>query len=97
MTAYGSEAVAVEAMKRGVHEYVTKPLNIDELEILIKRALHTRQVEEENITLKQQVDRSFNVSSIIGSSEAIRPVIETIEQVAPSRATVPHRWRKWNR
>ncbi len=88
MTAYGSEAVAVEAMKRGVHEYVTKPLNIDELEILIKRALHTRQVEEENITLKQQVDRSFNVSSIIGSSEAIRPVIETIEQVAPSRATV---------
>ncbi|MEM7601755.1 MAG: response regulator, partial [Verrucomicrobiota bacterium] len=44
MTAYGSEAVAVEAMKRGAHEYVTKPLNIDELEILIKRALHTRNV-----------------------------------------------------
>lgn len=88
MTAYGSESVAVEAMKRGVHEYVTKPLNIDELEILIKRALHTKRIEQENIDLKQQVDRSFGISSIIGSSEAIRPVVETIEQVAPSRATV---------
>jgi len=88
MTAYGSESVAVEAMKRGVHEYVTKPLHIDELDILIKRALHTRDVEKENIVLKQQVDRSHGLSSIIGRSPAIQPILETIEQVAPSRATV---------
>jgi DNA-binding NtrC family response regulator len=88
MTAYGSESVAVEAMKRGVDEYVTKPLNIDELEILIKRALRTRRIEQENITLKQQVDRSFGISGIVGTSAAIRPIIETIKQVAPSRATI---------
>ena len=88
MTAYGSEAVAVEAMKRGVHEYVTKPLHIDELDILIKRALHTREIERENVQLKQQVSKSYGISNIIGRSAAITPVLETIEQVAPTRATV---------
>jgi len=88
MTAYGSEAVAVEAMKRGAHEYVTKPLNIDELEILIKRALRGRAVEQENETLRQQVDQTFGIDNIIGRSEAINPILETIRQVAPSRATV---------
>ena len=48
MTAYGSVDAAVEAMKRGAYHFVTKPLNIDELEILIKRALKTRGLEQEN-------------------------------------------------
>ena len=88
MTAYGSVDTAVEAMKRGAYHFVTKPLNIDELEILIKRAINTRSLQEENAQLKKQVEKEFTVSNILGKSPAMRPVFETIEQVAPSRATV---------
>ena len=88
MTAYGSVDTAVEAMKRGAYHFVTKPLNIDELEILIKRAIKTRSLQEENIQLKKQVEKEFTVSNILGKSQAMQPVFETIEQVAPSRATV---------
>ena len=51
MTAYGSVDTAVEAMKRGAYDFVTKPLNMDALEILIKRALRTREIESENVSL----------------------------------------------
>jgi two-component system response regulator AtoC len=88
MTAYGSVDTAVEAMKRGAYHFVTKPLNIDELEILIKRAISTRTLREENSRLKKQVEKKFTVSNILGKSPAMRPIFETIEQVAPSRATV---------
>jgi len=88
MTAYGSVDTAVEAMKRGAYHFVTKPLNIDELEILIKRAIRTRSLQEENRQLKKQVEKEFTVSNILGKSQAMQPVFETIEQVAPSRATV---------
>ena len=88
MTAYGSVDTAVEAMKRGAYHFVTKPLNIDELEILIKRAIKTRSLQEENIQLKKQVEKEFTVSNILGKSQAMQPVFETIEQVAPSKATV---------
>ena len=88
MTAYGSVDTAVAAMKRGAYHFVTKPLNIDELEILIKRAITTRSLQEENTQLKKQVEKEFTVSNILGKSPAMQPVFETIEQVAPSRATV---------
>ncbi|MFT5469198.1 MAG: two-component system response regulator AtoC [Verrucomicrobiales bacterium] len=88
MTAYGSVDTAVEAMKRGAYEYVTKPLNIDELEILIKRALRSQHLEKEVVQLKQQVETRFSVSNIIGKAPAMQPVFDMIKQVAPSRATV---------
>ena len=88
MTAYGSVDTAVEAMKRGAYHFVTKPLNIDQLEILIKRALNTRSLKEENTQLKRQVEKKFTISNILGHSAAMQPVFETIEQVAPSKATV---------
>ena len=88
MTAYGSVDTAVEAVKRGAYHFVTKPLNMDGLEILIKRALKTRDLESENVALKRQVDQKYAVSNIIGDSAAMRPVFDTIEQVAPTRATV---------
>ncbi len=88
MTAYGSVDNAVEAMKRGAYHFVTKPLNIDELEILIKRALKTRGLEQENISLKRQVAHRFSLDRLVGQSEPMKQVFETIEQVAPSRATV---------
>jgi len=88
MTAYGSVDVAVEAMKLGAYDYVGKPLNIDELELIIKRAIRNRAVEKENVALKSQVEERFGLESIIGESSAMRPVFDTVRQVAPTRATV---------
>ncbi len=88
MTAYGSVDTAVDAMKAGAYDFVTKPLNLDEVEILIKRALKGRTLERENVELKRQVERKFAVDGILGTSEVMKPIFEVIEQVAPTRATV---------
>ena len=64
MTAYGSVDTAVEAMKRGAYDFVTKPLNLDKVEILIARALQSRRMEQENRTLRQQVDERFGLENI---------------------------------
>lgn len=88
MTAYGTVDVAVEAMKRGVYDFVTKPVNLERLELLVKRGLRERETTRENQELRQQVERKFGLESMIGTSPAINEVIETIRQVAPSRATV---------
>jgi two-component system response regulator AtoC len=88
MTAYGSIATAVEAMKRGAYDFVTKPVNIDELGIKISRAIKGQQTEQENLHLKQQVDKRFGLENIIGESKAMHDIFDTIRQVAPSRATV---------
>jgi two-component system, NtrC family, response regulator AtoC len=88
MTAYGSVDTAVEAMKRGAYDFVTKPVNIDRLELLIQRALRERDTRRENVELRQQVSRRAGLESMIGHSPAMIEVFETIKQVAPSRATV---------
>ncbi len=88
MTAYGSIATAVEAMKRGAYDFVTKPINIDELGLKIARAIKGRQTEQENVQLRQQVDKRFGLESLIGESRAMHEIFDTIHQVAPSRATV---------
>ena len=88
MTAYGSVDIAVEAMKRGAYDFVTKPLNLDKVEMLIARALGTRKLEQENRTLRQQVDERYGLENIIGESAALREVLDTIRQVAPSSANV---------
>ncbi len=88
MTAYGSVDTAVEAMKRGAYDFVTKPLNLDKVEMLIARALQSRRVEAENRTLRQQIDERFGLENILGESIALREVLDVIRQVAPSSANV---------
>src|SRR5919108_1673236 len=88
MTAYGSVDTAVEAMKRGAYDFVTKPLNLDKVELLIARALQSRKLEQENRTLRQQVDERYGLENIWGDSAALHEVLETIKQVAPSSANV---------
>ncbi|MEQ1751245.1 MAG: sigma-54 dependent transcriptional regulator [Prosthecobacter sp.] len=88
MTAYGSVDTAVEAMRRGAYHFVTKPLNLDEVELLVKRALRSRHLEHENKALKQQVEQKFSIEGILGKADALKPILETIQQVAPTRATV---------
>lgn len=88
LTAYGSIEMAVEAMKRGAYDFLTKPVNLDQLDILIRRALRAREMETENRLLREQLDSKYGLENMIGQSLAIREVFDTIRQVAPSRATV---------
>jgi two-component system response regulator AtoC len=88
MTAYGTVDTAVEAMKRGAYDFVTKPLNLDKVEILIARALHGRKLEQENRSLREQVDERYGLENILGESPALHEVLDTIRQVAPSSANV---------
>jgi len=88
MTAYGGVESAVEAMKAGAYDFVTKPVNIDRLALLIQRALHGSEIERENVRLREQIDKRYGLESFVGDSPAMAHVLETIRQVAPSRATV---------
>ena len=88
MTAYGSVDTAVEAMRRGAWHFVTKPLNLDEVEMLLKRALRSRTLESENQQLTQQVKKSHKLDRLIGKSPEIQQVADLIQQVAPTRATI---------
>src|SRR3954469_5036536 len=81
MTAYGSVDTAVEAMKRGAYDFVTKPLNLDKVEMLIARALANRKMEQENRILRQQVDERYGLENIVGESPSLREVLDTIKQV----------------
>ena len=80
MTAYGSEELAVEAMKKGADDY--------ELEMRIGKALRHRKLEAENTALHQRLNNRFGLENILGESPAMKEVLETVRQVAPSRATV---------
>lgn len=88
MTAYGSVDTAVEAMRRGAFHFVTKPLNLDEVEMLLKRALRSRTLETENQQLTKQIRQNNQLSRLIGKSPAITRVTRLISQIAPTKATV---------
>jgi DNA-binding NtrC family response regulator len=88
MTAYGSEKVAVEAMKRGAYDYVTKPLDLEKLEVVLARALRSRKVESENVQLRQELDKKFGLEKLIGNSPAMVEIYDRVRQVAPSRAAI---------
>jgi len=88
MTAYGSEKVAVQAMKRGAYDYITKPLDLEKLDVVLTRALHSRRVETENRQLREELDRKFGLEKVIGNSPAMVEIYERVRQVAPTRATV---------
>ena len=89
MTAYGSEDLAVQAMKSGADDYIAKGrLQIEELELRIARALRSRKLESENVGLRQQLESRFGLEHIIGQAPPMREVLEVVKQVAPSRATV---------
>jgi len=88
MTAYGSVETAVEAMRKGAYDYVTKPLDLDRVEILLRRAVRSVQVEQENIRLKAQLGQAYGLDKIIGRCLAMHEVLDRIRQVADSKASV---------
>ena len=88
LTAYGDVELAVEAMQRGATDFMTKPLHLDKLELIIKRLLKSRTVEQENEALKAQLNVKYGMENMIGNSAPMQEVFETIRQVAQSNATV---------
>ena len=88
MTAYGSVESAVEGMRQGAYDYVTKPLDLDHAQLLLQRAVRTVRVEQENLELKAQLERSFGLDRILGKSVAIEKVLDRVRQVADSKASV---------
>ncbi|MBI4640136.1 MAG: sigma-54-dependent Fis family transcriptional regulator [Candidatus Tectomicrobia bacterium] len=88
MTAYASVKTAVEAMKEGAYDYLTKPLDIEELKQAITKAIEHAELKVENVRLKEVIGSRFDFSEIIGKSAKIRAVLETVSLVAPTEATV---------
>jgi len=88
MTAYASVETAVEALKKGAYDYLTKPLDFDELRLVLERGLEHTHLKEENLLLKERLGIRFDRRSIIGRSEAMAKLLDLVAQVAPSEATV---------
>lgn len=88
LTAYGTVEQAVEAMRQGAFDFLTKPVNLDVLEITLARALRSREVEAENRELHQQLEKKYGLENIIGHSRPMEDVFDTVQQVAPARTTV---------
>jgi len=88
MTAYGNIETAVEAMKRGAVDFLTKPVNLERLEVLLQRALKTKTLEVEVKQLHERLDAKFNFDGIIGHSEALQRLTDQVRLVSPSKATI---------
>ncbi|MFH0821596.1 MAG: sigma-54 dependent transcriptional regulator [Pseudomonadota bacterium] len=88
ITAYASVETAVEALHAGAHDYLTKPLDMDELRIKLRRTLEYWRLKEDNILQKRRIENLFDASRIIGRSSAMKQVLETVATVAPSEASV---------
>jgi two-component system, NtrC family, response regulator HydG len=88
MTAYASVKTAVEALKAGAFDYLTKPLDIEEVKILIDKAMDHYHLRAENLVLKERLGDRFDFSRIIAASPKMKSLLETLAMVAPSDATV---------
>jgi DNA-binding NtrC family response regulator len=88
VTAYGTVESAVEAFKRGAHDYLMKPLNFDEVAAKLKHLLAYRQLHLENQWLRRELHRQFDFSAIVGRGPAMQKVFATVRKVSASRTTV---------
>lgn len=88
ITAYGTIKTAVEAMRLGAYNYITKPFDMDEVRIQVKKALENRTLREENMRLKQQLRANYRFDQIVGTSGRMQELFKVIERAANSRATV---------
>ena len=88
MTAFSSIDTAVEALKNGAYDYLTKPFDFDKLKITILRSLEHTQLKKENFLLKETLGKNFDCNNIIGKNKKMQKLIQTISQVAKTDATV---------
>jgi len=88
ITATKTVKTAVEAMRLGAYDYVTKPFDIDELRLTVSRALSTRALEKEVKHLRREIDRNFGFDNLIGKSKVMNEIYKVIKQIADSKSTV---------
>jgi two-component system response regulator AtoC len=88
MTAFGTIKDAVEAMKLGALDYITKPFSLDEFLLLVERALELTRLKEDNIRLRKDLNRCYRAPNIIGESAAIKKIFSLVERISASDSTV---------
>jgi len=88
ITGYSSIESAVDAMRKGVYDYITKPLDLNKLEITIKNALEARRLKSENILLKQKFKEKFHDTTLVGNTKKIREIMELVNRISSTKATV---------
>ena len=88
LTAYGTVDLAVEAMKDGADDFITKPIDLDQLDLRVAKVLKTRALEEEVVSLRSELDEKYGIENITGTSESMKKVFRLIRQAAPTQATV---------
>ena len=88
LSAYGTVENAVEAVKRGAFDFVMKPVNLEQLSLILDRALATRKLQSENRELKAKLSQEKKPGGIVAQSKLMQSIMELVKQVAPSRATV---------
>jgi len=88
VTAYGGKEIALEAIRKGAYDYFTKPFKLEEMEIVIERALEKRRLQNEVRTLRERVKKDREFEDIVGQSEGIKNVLALVTKVAPLDSTV---------
>ena len=88
VTAVGSTETAVEAMKLGAYDYLTKPFKLDEIALVVKNALERKRLRDENVYLREQLGNQYRLDNIVGKSAALATVFDTVRKVADSPSTV---------
>ena len=88
ITAYGSERIAVEAMKTGAHDYLSKPYEVDELRCIVENAFETVRLRRENLALRTELEQRSGFGMLSGQSKAMEVVYDLIGKVAATDATV---------
>jgi DNA-binding NtrC family response regulator len=88
LTGYGTVKTAVEAMKKGAFDYITKPYNIDEIDLIVKRALQQRDLLLENRLLRETLSKKFPLSAIISEDEAMKNILRQVQTLANTDSTV---------
>ena len=88
ITAYASHDTAVEAMKLGADDYITKPFNVDEFGIIVRRSIQRKQLAEENVQLKKELEKGHTFENIIGKSRPMIQLFNIIERISSTPTTV---------
>lgn len=88
MTAYASVDSAIEALKKGAFDYITKPFKVDEIKIAIKKSLTQKRITEENVNLKRQLKKEYGLQSLTGNSPEMFQLKKLVERIADTDSTV---------
>ncbi len=88
ITGFSTIESAVDAMRRGAYDYLTKPIDLNKLEITIKNAIENKKLRSENIMLKQRIREKIDATTLVGESRPIKEILDLVERVSSTKATV---------